>query len=143
MFRNIHSKEKSTTVLKEIQKEFAPHLKVADAKTKDLMNRHAKGIFVAMILLIVSSFILSFFVLKPKEVGKSELFRKELQGVSNGIYKEYSALKDLSKRTEKIAFLKSEIERILAKESISAQDSSYLEKAIEELQYFNIQSDKK
>jgi hypothetical protein len=48
-------------------------------------------------------------------------------------------LQKLSSRALKIAELETEIERIIGQDSISEEDSAYLEKAIEQLQYFNKQ----
>lgn len=140
MFRKITSKVKDTSIFQELKKEFYPQVEAVDAKTKALMDRHAKLIFCGMILLIVVSFILTFFVLKPKQRNQDEIFKKELNAIPGGLGGEFSALQDLSSRAVKMAELKTEIERIISQESMSKEDSAYLEKAIEQLQYFNTKS---
>lgn len=137
MFQKIPSRERNTTLFQELKKEFSPHVEAADAKTKVFMDRHAKIIFCLMILLIVASFILVFFVLSPEKNIHAENLKKELNAIPEGFGGEFSAMQDLSSRAIKIAELKAEIEGILSLESISGEDSVFLEKAIEELQYFN------
>lgn len=140
MFRKIPSREKNTTVFQELKKEFSPHIEIADSKAKAFMDCHAKIIFCIMILLIVVSFILTFFVLKPGFSNQSENFKKELDAIPVGFIGEFSALQNISLRAGKMVELKAEIERILSQEPISEEDSIYLEKAIEQLQYFNNKS---
>ena len=140
MFRKIPSSERNTTVFRELKKEFSPHVAAVDTKAKVFMDRHAKIIFCVMILLIVVSFILTFFVLKPEETNQTENLKEELIAFPEGFGGEFSALQDLSSRAMKMAELKTEIERIISKESISKEDSVFLEKAIEQLQYFNNKS---
>ena len=140
MFRKIHSKERDSNLFQELKNEFAPQLDSADTKIKSLMDRHAKIIFCIMILLIVVSFILTFFVLRTDLENQAEHFKKELNAIPEGIGGEFSALQNLSSKAVKIAELKAEIERIISQDSISKEDSTYLEKAIEQLQYFTNQS---
>lgn len=140
MFRKIPSKVKDTSIFRELKKEFYPQVEAVDSKAKVLMDRHAKLIFCGMILLIVVSFILTFFVLKPKQLNQAETFKKELNAIPDGLSGEFSAMQDLSSRAAKMADLKGEIERILSQDSISKEDSVFLEKAIEQLQYFKRKS---
>ena len=137
MFRKTHSKDRDTTIFQELKNEFSPHLAGVNGQLKGLMDRHAKIIFCVMLLLIVASFILTFFVLNPTSENQAENFKKELNAVPGGISGEFSALQNLTLRAAKMAELKSEIERIIAQDSILKTDSAYLEKAIEQLQYFN------
>lgn len=139
MFRKTPSRERNTTVFQELKKEFSPHVAAVDIKANVFMNRHAKIIFCVMILLIVVSFILSFFILKPEEVARGENFKKDLNAIPEGFGGEFSAFQTLSSRAVKMTELKAEIDRIISQESISKEDSAYLEKAIEQLQYFNNQ----
>lgn len=140
MFRKIHSKERETTILQELKNEFSPYVAVADIRVKDFMDRHTKIIFCAMILMMVGSFIMAFFILQPEESTQTETFEKELNAIPQGLGGEFSALQNLSSRAVKISGLKAEVERIISQEFISKEDSAYLEKAIEQLQYFNKQS---
>jgi hypothetical protein len=137
MLRKTHSSEKNTTVFQELKKEFSPYVEIANNKAKVFMDWHAKIIFCIMILLIVVSFILTFFVFKPGFSNQSENFKKELYAIPEGLGGEFSALQNLSSRAVIMVELKAEIERILSQQSISEEDSTYLEKAIEQLQYFN------
>ncbi len=140
MFRKIPSKERDTTLFREMKYELSPHLESLAGKVRSVMERHVKVIFSAMILLIVSSFILTFFVLKADPVDQAGHFKKELKAIPEGISGEFSAFQDLAFRAVKMTELKTEIERIISRDSISKPDSIYLEKAIEQLQYFHHQS---
>ena len=137
MFRKIPSKDRETTVFQELKNELSPHLAGVNGHLKGLMDRHAKIIFCVMLLLIVSSFILTFFVLKPNSENQAQSFKKELKAIPGELSGEFSALQDLNLRAAKMAELKAEIEKIIAQDSISKSDSTYLEKAIDQLQYFN------
>lgn len=141
MFRKIHSKERETTILQELKNEFSPHVVVSDIRVKDFMDRHAKIIFCAMILIMVGSFILAFFILKPEESTQAKTFEKELNAIPQGLGGEFSALQNLSSRAVKISDLKAKVEQIISQEFISEEDSAYLEKAIEQLQYFHKHSE--
>jgi hypothetical protein len=137
MFRKTHSKDRDTTIFQELKNELYPHLAEVNGYLKVLLDRHAKIIFYGMLLLIVASFILTFFVLKPKPENQAENFKKEIKAIPGELSGEFSALQDLTLRAAKMAELKTEIERIIAQDSISKTDSAYLEKAIEQLKYFN------
>lgn len=140
MFRKIPSEKKNTTVFEELKNEFSPQFESMNSKAKGFMEGHPKVIFSLMIITILVSFILSFFVLKPSKDQTEDSFKQELNSVSGSLSGEFSALQQLSIKAAKIAELKAEIERIISQKSISEIDSIYLEKAIEELQYFNDQS---
>lgn len=140
MFRKTPSKNRETTIFQELKNELYPHLAGVNGHLKGLMESHAKIIFCFMLLLIVASFILTFFVLKPKPENQAENFKKELKAIPGELSNEFSALQDLTLRAAKMAELNSEIERIITQDSISKTDSAYLEKAIEQLQYFNTHS---
>lgn len=137
MFRKTPSKDRDTSIFQELKNELYPHLSGINGQLKRSMDRHAKIIFCVMLLLIVASFILTFFVLKPNPENQTENFKKELKAMPAELSGEFSVLQDLTLRAAKMAELKSEIERIIDKDSISKSDSAYLEKAIEKLQYFN------
>ena len=137
MFRKTPSKDRETTIFQELKNELYPHLAGVNGHLKGLMDQYAKIIFCGMLLLIVASFILTFFVLKPDSENQDENFKKELKSIPGELSNEFSALQDLTLRAAKMAELKTEIERIITQDSISKTDSTYLEKAIEQLQYFN------
>lgn len=140
MFRKTPFEERDTTLFQEMKKELSPHLESVDSKMKSFLDRHVKIIFCFMILLIVASFILTFYVLKPESPTQAESFKKELKALPDGMAGEFSALQDLILRAAKMTELKAEIERIISQDSISNSDSIYLEKAIEQLQYFHKQA---
>lgn len=137
MFQKTPSKDRDTSLFQELKYELYPHLAGVNGQLKGWMDRHAKIIFCVMLLLIVASFILTFFVLKPIPENQAENFKKELKAIPGELSGEFSALQDLTLRAAKMAELKAEIERIIAQDSITKIDSVYLEKAIEQLQYFN------
>jgi predicted Holliday junction resolvase-like endonuclease len=140
MFRKIPSKVRETTVFQEFKKEFSPQFKAFEGLARAFLDRHAKVILCAMLLLIVVSFVLTVFVIKPNSEDQSESFKRELNAIPEGFGEEFSALQNLSSRAMKMTELKTEIERIIGQDSISKEDSAFLEKAIEQLQYFNNQA---
>lgn len=137
MFRKTLSKDRETTIFQKLKNELSPHLTGVNTQVKGLLVSHAKIIFCIMLLLIVASFILTFFVLKPDSENQTNNFKKELKAIPGELSNEFSALQDLTLRAAKMAELKTEIERIITQDSISKTDSANLEKAIEQLQYFN------
>lgn len=137
MFRKTPSKDRETTIFQELKNELYPHLAGVNGQLKGLMEGHAKIIFCVMLLLIVASFILTFFVLNPNPENQAENLKKELKAIPGELSGEFLALQDITLRAAKMAELKTEIERIISQDSISKTDSAYLEKAIEQLQYFN------
>lgn len=137
MFRKTPSKDQETTIFQELKNELSPLLAGVNTQLKGLLVRHAKIIFCGMLLLIVASFILTFFVLNPDSENQANNFKKELKSIPEELSNEFSALQDLTLRAAKMAELKSEIDRIIAQDSISKTDSAFMEKAIEQLQYFN------
>ncbi|WP_339867085.1 hypothetical protein [uncultured Algoriphagus sp.] len=140
MFRKIPSKENNTNVFEELKNEFSPYVDAVGSKAKSVIERHSKIIFCVMILLILVSFILTFFVLRSDAENQSKAFKENLHAIPEGFVDEFSAFQNLSSRAAKMVELEAEIERILSKKSISKEDSIYLEKAIEQLQYFNNKS---
>lgn len=139
MFRKIPSKVKYTTVFREFKNEFSPQVKAFEGMTKAFLDGHAKLIFCFMILVIVVSFFLTVFVINPNSEEQSERLKSEMKTIPEGFGEELSAFQNLSLRAIRISELKKEIERIIGQDSISKEDSAYLEKAIEQLQYFNNQ----
>ena len=139
MFRKIPSKVKDTTVFREFKNEFSPQVRAFEGMSKAFLDRHTKLIFCSMILVIVASFILTFFVMEPTSGNHSESLKNEIKTIPEGFGEELSAIQNLSSRAIEISELKTEIERIIGQDSISKEDSVYLEKAIEQLQYFNNQ----
>ena len=139
MFRKIPSKVKDTTVFREFKNEFSPQVRAFEGMTKAFLDRNAKLIFCSMILVIVASFVLTFFVIETTSGNQSARLKSEMKTIPEGFGEELSAFQDLSSRAIKISELKTEIERIIGQDSTSKEDSVYLEKAIEQLQYFNNQ----
>lgn len=139
MFRKIPSKVRDRTVFQEFKNEFSPQIEAFNGLAKAFMERNAKVIFCAMILMIVASFVLTVFVIKPNAGNHSDNLKSELKAMPEELGGEFLALQNLSSRAAKITELKTEIERIISQQSISAEDSAYLEKAIEQLQYFTTQ----
>lgn len=139
MFRKIPFKVRGTNLFQEFKKEFSPQVEAFDGLARAFMDRHAKVIFCVMILLIVVSFVLTVFVIKPNSDEQKVRMKTELIAIPEGLGGEISAMHDLSSRAVYMNELKAEIERIISQETLSAEDSAYLEKAIEQLQYFTNQ----
>jgi len=106
-----------------------------DKKTDAVLNRFPKQIFILMVLLIISSILA--FVLIPVDKEIKDMSELSYENAKSTVSEEVSTLLDLGVRAKRMAVLKSEMERILLKDTIDKEDSIFLEEAMQELGYFN------
>lgn len=95
-----------------------------------------------MVILIVLSSILAFVYRPFEERQKPDFMRESVNEISGTVTNEINTILDLGDRVKRISLLKSEVERIILQENISAEDIMFLEMAILELEYFNNQNKK-
>lgn len=138
MSRKTHSN--SDTSISEKVSEYRDKGRIA---ISGFLEKYPTQIFIGMITTIVVSFFLVFFVLPEKEPEPREKILGETTVIGNRLMEDISAIKGLSKKATRIAFLKEEIQRIINQESISEEDSIIVEQAIQELEYFNTQQKEK
>jgi hypothetical protein len=141
MLRKTPSELKGRNVFKEIKNEFSPHFEQGEKRIKGFFDQHPRPIFIGMVVLIIGSFIISFFLIPEKSESPRALFNDTAKGIPTGVYNEFSAIKDLTERASRMNQLRSEIEILISKDTLKKDDSVLLEKAITELEFFNNQTD--
>jgi len=105
-----------------------------DNKQETIIRKFPKQIFIAMVVLILSSIVAFVFIPADKETrSMSQLLYDEAKGNISG---ELSLLFDLGTRAKRLAALQGEVERILLQDTINKEDSIFLEDAMHELGYF-------
>src|SRR5690554_5588546 len=123
--------------LKESQGEFSGLAQKAGKKAGYLIKEYPKLVFVSMVLLIILSGLASF--LRPLDNQfdqSSEDMEERFPEGAGTTSTELGLLLDLGGRAKRLYALQGEIERLLSKDTLSQEDSLFLEKAFEELKYF-------
>ena len=64
MFRKTHSRPDQRSLIEELRKELGPYFEKAEQVISGLLKRYPKQFFIAMIVLIIGSGILSFTVMR-------------------------------------------------------------------------------
>ena len=107
-----------------------------ECKTEDdVFTRFPKQTFILMVVLLVSSILAFVFIPVDKEI--KEMSELSYENAKSTVSEEVSTLLDLGVRARRMAVLKSQMERILLKDTIDKKDSIFLEEAMQELGYFN------
>lgn len=130
------SKE-DTQATKELGQKWQDSISDEGKKVETGLNRFPKQIFILMVLLIVSSILAFVFIPVDQEI--KDMSELSYENVKSTVSEEVSTLLDLGVRAKRMAVLKSEMERILLKDTIDKEDSIFLEEAMQELGYFNNQ----
>ncbi len=142
MFRKTHFKDEERSVFQEIKKEFSGTFSRGEDRAVNFLNSYPKLIFISMVVVIIVSSIISF-LFNPFESAPEQpksFFYEDVRGIKNEVSGEVSTLLSLTDRISRMSLLRSEIERIIQQEQITAEDSVFLENAIQELEYFNNQN---
>ena len=137
MFKKIHSnRDPEATIYSELRKEFGGHFENMETKAVSFLRAYPRPIFLFMLVMIIGSFILSFTVFREKKPGsvlpvKLNSANQALKSSTPGfdqILQAGAALK------ETIA-LKAEVENILSKKELGAEDSLKLAQALDRLEH--------
>lgn len=106
-------------------------------KSGYLIKEYPKLVFVSMVLLIILSGLVSFLgPLNNQFDQSSEDMEERFREGAGTTSTELGLLLDLGGRAKRLYVLQGEIERLLSKDTLSQEDSLFLEKAFEELEYF-------
>lgn len=142
MSRKTPSSDKNTSFLKEIRNEFSGTFSKEEARVSTLLNSYPREILIAMVVLMVLSSLVTFVLnpLKNDRAHPEEFFNDAAKEIGQEVSGEISTLLDLGVRVKRISLLKAEVERIIQLEELSQGDSVFLEKAIQELEFFNNQN---
>src|SRR5690554_2879511 len=123
--------------LMESQGEFPGLFQKAGKKAGHLIKEYPKLVFVSMVLLIILSGLASLLRPLDNQFDQSpEDVEERFQEGAGTTSTELGLLLDLGGRAKRLYTLQGEIERLLSKETLSQEDSLFLEKALEELEYF-------
>ena len=129
--------KKDTQATKEPDQKWQDSISDEGKKVDNGLNRFPKQIFILMVLLIVSSILAFVFIPVDQEI--KDMSELSYENAKSTVSEEVSTLLDLGVRAKRMAVLKSEMERILLKDTIDKEDSIFLEEAMQELGYFNNQ----
>lgn len=101
-----------------------------------LMVRYPRQSFGVMVATLILSAFLAFYIPPFTQQNLQEEIRllDEVNHLGSGMADEVSALFKIGNGAKKMGLLKEEVERIIAKEKISLEDSIFLENAILQLQ---------
>lgn len=123
--------------LKESQEEFSALFQKAGNKAGYLIKEYPKLVFVSMVLLIILSGLASLLQPLDNQFDQSpEDLEESIHEGSGTTSNELELLLDLGGRAKRLYALQGEIERLLSKDTLGQEDSLFLEKALEELEYF-------
>src|SRR5690606_1272411 len=123
--------------LKESQGEFSGLFQKAGKKAGYLIKEYPKLVFISMVLLIILSGLASLLRPFDQQFEHSpEDLEERFQEGKGTTSTELGLLLDLGGRAKRLYVLQGEIERLLSKDTVSQEDSLFLEKAFEELEYF-------
>lgn len=143
MFKKIHSnRDPKDTLLSEIKKEFGPYFKKVEDQFVSIIKRNPKVIFLVMLVVIFTSIILSFTVFRntggTKEIPNESIqlphSKAQVHDLATGGFDQILRAGGALKETIK---LKQEIEVVIAKKDLTAEDSVFLEKALIRLEQLN------
>src|SRR5690554_4344074 len=124
--------------LKGSQEEFSGLFQKAGKKAGHLIKEYPKLVFVSMVLLIIISGLASLLRPFDKQFDQSPKdLEDRFQEGAGTTSTELGLLLDLGGRAKRLYALQGEIERLLSKDTLSQEDSMFLEKALEELEYFD------
>lgn len=117
------------TILSELRNEFAAQISCLRIFSACFFSQYPKAIFSAMVLLMVSSLLLCFTLLrtKPKKPG---LENKALTNIGHGLSEIGTTVNSLEKALEMRAALKT----LLAKDSLTSADSVLMAAMVSELE---------
>jgi hypothetical protein len=144
MFKKIHSnRNPGATIYREIKKEFSVYFARADAALSSFLARYPKPVFVAMTVLIVVSMVLSFTIFRktaPGTNGNPKSIMPVGASAPGGLTPAGSRLDQILQTTSDLKetlALKTEVETLLAKKTLTKADSLVLEKALDRLGQFH------
>lgn len=143
MFKKLHSnRDPKDTLYSEIKKEFGLYFDKLELILASYIRRNPKPVFQIMLVLIVVSFILSFTVFRnnghskiiPDTTAPALEAKEQAKGLAS---KGFDQILQTGAAIKETIALKREIETIVAKQDLSAEDSVRLERALDRLEQLN------
>lgn len=142
MFRKIHSnRDSQDTLFSELGKEFAVYIGKFKAWFTRICQSYPKQVYSLMVILMMSSFALSFlFFQKAKPKPLTGQMQAPANKISAPVQDGFGQIIQKGQALKEAIALKSHIEMLLAKDSLSSNDSAALAKAIDSLHDFSIKN---
>jgi len=137
MFKKISSNiDPEATVLKEFRKEFAVYFDKAGEGRNLLLNSYPKEIFAGMVISLIISCIVCFFIYTPSERQKDKMpdMYKGTANVTDRVTGGIGEIVNLSSKISDLNILKRKVEAVLMKPSLTHSDTIFLESAIHQLE---------
>jgi preprotein translocase subunit YajC len=113
------------------------------SKINGFLLKNPKAVFAGMVMCVILSIFIVFFVLPPQQKAHSKDPFQEFKSLGNGIWQDMSGLLRIGESVYRISQLKEEVERIMEQGEISGSDSLFLEMAIEAMENYNPAKPKK
>jgi len=152
MFKNLRSnRDPRDTLYREIKKEFGAHFTTAGGRFRNFSSRYPKFLFGAMVTAMLVSLGLSFTVFRPKPpaaksssavtkntgrkglAGIKKMPESSLYPVTNG----FDRILALGAAIKETVALKKLADSLIAKKTLTGQDSVTLGKTLDRLQQIN------
>ena len=142
MFRKIHSnRDSQDTLFSELGKEFAVYIGKFKAWFTQICHTYPKQVYSLMVILMLSSFALSFlFFQKAKPKSLVVQTQAPAHKMSAPVQDGFGQIIQKGQELKDAIALKSHIETLLAKDSLSSNDSVALGKAIDALHDLSIKN---
>lgn len=139
MFRKIHSnRDPRDTLFSEISREFSVYIQKFKHWFSGICLTYPKAVYSTMILLMIGSAISSFLFLQTKKPvpQKAKSASEVTVPVKNG----FGQILEKGLALQEAVELKTQIEMLIAKDSLTSIDSVSLEKAIDRLHMLSIKN---
>ncbi|MCX2575738.1 hypothetical protein [Pedobacter sandarakinus] len=119
---------KKTTVFSELRNEFSDLIEHLLASISGFFKKYPKVIFSSMVLLLASSFLLCFTLLRME--SKAPIEKKALLKVEGGLSEIGTTLSKLKRTLE----IREALKVLLTKETLNSQDSLLMVSMVAELE---------
>lgn len=139
MFRKTHSSPDQRSLIEELRKELGPYFEKAEQVISGLLKRYPKQFFIAMIVLIIGSGILSFTVMRHGSKSASTY----ASGISSNTTSGLATILKTGSALSEVLSLQNQINSILKKDTLSSSDTLSLQNAFKRLEAINHQLNSK
>lgn len=137
MFKKLSSNiDPEATVLKEFRKEFATYFDKVEEGRNQLLHSYPKEIYTGMLIALIISCIVCFFIYTPSERQKDKMpdMYKKTANVTDRVTGGIGEIVDLTSKISDLNILKKKVEAVLMKPSLTHADTIFLESAIQQLE---------
>jgi hypothetical protein len=131
MFRKIHSnRDPGVTVWAELRREFSNYYTAAGKRSKSVLEKKPRLTYSLMVLLMASSFVISFTLFRHRDKPKSKTAIVRSSPVEDG----FSQIMRAGQKLKMTLALKNFVDSLSSKNPLTAKDSLKLDSALDRLQ---------